>query len=125
MVKQVLTDYAEKYPDEAKVDGDEIQVTVVQAVKSKETRAEGVVGKYEQGRVEHLTSPTVFGDLSKLEKEQTTWVPKSRGGRAPSPNRIDALVWAMREVEGAQKFEVMMASKARVDEIMRQRRRRS
>lgn len=121
MVKQVLTDYAEKYPDEAKVDGDDIQVKVVQAVKSKETRAEGVVGKYEQGRVTHLTSPTVFGDLSKLEKEQTTWVPKSRGGRSPSPNRIDALVWAMREVEGAQKYEATMASKSRVNEIIRHR----
>jgi hypothetical protein len=71
-----------------------------------------VVGKYEQGRVTHVTSPTAFGDLSELEKQQVTWVPKSRGGRMPSPNDIDALVWAVKALETKVKFTSSMASQS-------------
>lgn len=112
MVKQVLDDYAKLNPEEAEDEnGDRFTVEVVHATKSKETRAESAVGKYEQGRVEHITSPTAYGDLSMLEKEQVTWVPKSRGGRQPSPNRIDALVWAVRAVDATVKFEAKTASR--------------
>jgi hypothetical protein len=52
----------------------------------------------------------IYGDLSKLEKEQTMWVPKSRGGRSPSPNRIDALVWATRALDSARKFMTKSAN---------------
>jgi len=115
MVKQVLTDYARLNPKTTKdVNGEDYRIEVVHAVKSKETRAEGTVGKYEQSRVVHVTSTTAFGDLSTLEKEQVTWVPKSRGGRHPSPNRIDALVWGVRAVETAIKFAVQQASSASV-----------
>ena len=62
----------------------------------------------------HVTSPTVFGDLSELEKQQVTWVPKSRGGRSPSPNDIDALVWAVRALETKVKFKAQMANSADV-----------
>lgn len=100
MVRQVLRDWAKLHPEESVNDeGEEFKIDVVHAVKSKETRAEGTVGKYEQGRVTHLSSPGIFGDMSALEKEQVLWVPKSRGGRMPSPNRIDALVWAVRALE--------------------------
>ena len=58
----------------------------------------------------HVTSPVKFGDLSELEKEQVHWVPKSRGGRSPSPNRIDALVWAVRELEKQVRFAATSAS---------------
>lgn len=112
MVKQVLLDYAKLHPAEAKDEnGDFFKVEVVHAQKSKETRAEAVVGKYEQGRVRHINSPdTVFGDLSELEKQQVGWVPKSRGGREPSPNDIDALVWAMRALETKVRYEGQMAT---------------
>lgn len=115
MVKQVLSDFAALHPSEA-VDenGEHFRIEVVHAVKSKETRAEALVGKYEQGTVTHVTSPGTFGDLSELEKQQVTWVPKSRGGRMPSPNDIDALVWASRAVEKSLTTPAVMASGAGV-----------
>lgn len=111
MVKQVLTDFARLHPVEARdPDGEEYQIKVEHAVKSKETRAEPAVGKYEQGRVTHIPNPTVFGDLSNLEKSQVTWVPKSRGGRMASPNEIDALVWALRELDTSLRHRAQTAS---------------
>jgi len=117
MVKQVLQDYAALNPtttcDE---DGMAFKIEVVHASanQSKETRAEPVVGRYEQGRVTHVTSPTAYGDLSELEKQQVTWVPKSRGGRMASPNDIDALVWAIRALETAVTFAGQVATQAGV-----------
>jgi phage terminase large subunit-like protein len=100
MVKQVLEDWAALNPGKAvNADGELFKIEVVHAQQAKETRAEATVGKYEQSRVTHVTSPTAFGDLSELEKQQVNWVPKSRGGRFPSPNDIDALVWAIRALE--------------------------
>lgn len=54
------------------------------AVRGKETRAEPVVALYEQQKISHTEL------FEKLEDEMTTWVP----GTGPSPNRVDALVWA-------------------------------
>ena len=113
MVKQVLLDHAKLYPEDAINDwgenmGDMVKVT--HAVSGKDTRAEPVVGKYEQGRVTHVTSPTAYGDLSELEKQQVTWVPKSRGGRSASPNDIDALVWAITSLETSVKFTASVAT---------------
>ena len=113
MVKQVLLDHAKLYPEDAINDWGENMadlVEVTHAVVGKETRAEPVVGKYEQGRVTHVTSPGAYGDLADLEKQQVTWVPKSRGGRMPSPNDIDALVWAIRTLETKVKHSTAMAS---------------
>jgi len=58
----------------------------------------------------HVTSPTAFGDLSELEKQQTTWVPKSRGGRMPSPNDIDALVWMIKSLESKVRHRAEVAT---------------
>ncbi len=117
MVKQVLKDFAIIHPEKALNDeGDNMadMVEVVHAVQGKETRAEAVVGKYEQDRVTHVISRTAYGDLSQLEKEQVTWVPKSRGGRMASPNRIDAVVWAVKALETKVKFATASASAANV-----------
>lgn len=123
MVKQVLSDYAKLHPLTAKnEDGEDFKIEVVHAVKSKETRAEATVAKYEQGRVTHVTSPTAYGDLSELEKQQVTWVPKSRGGRSPSPNDVDALVWAVRALETKVRFAAQQATSA---DAMRKLKRRS
>jgi phage terminase large subunit-like protein len=115
MVKQVLTDFAKLHPAETahwNGSGESMadMVKVIHAVQSKETRAEATVGKYEQGRVTHVTSTTAFGDLSELEKEQVNWVPKSRGGKFPSPNRIDALVWAVRQLEAKVRYVAQTAT---------------
>ena len=119
MVAQVLTDYAETHTDARDPDGDKYRIQVKHAVVSKETRAEGTVGRYEQGRVMHVPNPTVYGDLSHLEKEQVNWVPKSRGGRAPSPNRVDALVWAVRELDSGTSFAAVQADMGKVREALR------
>lgn len=122
MVKQVLLDHAKLYPEEAVNDWGENMgdmVTVTHAVTGKDTRAEPVVGKYEQGRVTHVTSPGPFGDLSKLEIQQVTWVPKSRGGRMASPNDIDALVWAIRELETKVKYESTMATARKAMDMLK------
>jgi len=120
MVKQVLQDYAKLNPLTAcDENGEEYKIDVVHASQSKETRAEGTVGKYEQGRVTHVTSPTAFGDLSTMEKEQVGWVPKSRGGRMPSPNRIDALVWAVRALEAKIRFQAQQAGRDTVKKLKR------
>lgn len=60
------------------------------AARGKKLRAEPVVSLYEQGRVFHRPG----GRLVKLEEEMLTWVP----GEGPSPNRVDALVWALTEL---------------------------
>lgn len=120
MVVQVLTDYAQANDSLAcDADGDSFRVLTRHAVKSKETRAEGTVGRYEQGHVWHTVSPGIYGDMSKLEKEQVNWVPKSRGGRLPSPNRIDALVWAMRELDSQVKFPAQQASRDVLQKLKR------
>ena len=67
-----------------------IKVKEVTASRSKEIRAEPVVGLYEQGRVYHAKR------LHKLENEMLRWVP----GLGKSPNRVDALVWAITDLMG-------------------------
>lgn len=61
----------------------------VWASKGKKTRAEPVVGLYEQGRIFHAPG------LHDLEKQQTTW---SANTGEDSPNNIDAEVWGFTEL---------------------------
>lgn len=61
----------------------------VRATRGKALRAEPIVALYEQGRIHHIGT---FGDL---ESEQTTWIPLESNW---SPNRLDALVWAIAEL---------------------------
>lgn len=84
MVAEVI-----RHAIEADEDGEPVRVLVTTATRSKQIRAEPVVGLYEQKRVKHLR-----GALEKLEKEMTTWVP----GKGDSPNRLDAMVWAVIEL---------------------------
>lgn len=61
----------------------------VQATRGKAVRAEPVSALYEQGRVHH-----VGDEMPILEEQMRTFVPDS--GR--SPDRMDALVWAITEL---------------------------
>lgn len=63
-----------------------VNVRQVVASRGKDIRAEPIAALYEQGRAHHV------GSFAKLENEMTTWVP---GLGMRSPNRIDALVWAL------------------------------
>lgn len=66
------------------------------ASENKKARAEPIVALYEQGRVHHVGSPDQF---TALEEQMTTWVPSATGGRSrKSPDRVDALVWAVAEL---------------------------
>lgn len=58
------------------------------AARNKQLRAEPVVAMYERGQVYH------WGELADLEDEMLTWVP----GQGDSPNRVDALVWALTDL---------------------------
>lgn len=73
----------------AKEQGVVVPVRIVHASRGKAARAEPVVARYEQGKVKHASGV----DLGALEDELVTWVP---GG--PSPNRLDALVWALTDL---------------------------
>jgi phage terminase large subunit-like protein len=65
-----------------------IPVRTVHAQRSKQLRAEPCVALYEQGRVHHV------GVLAELEDQMTGWVP----GVGRSPDRLDALVYALTDL---------------------------
>ena len=104
----VLTAYnrnlADRVVGEANFGGDMVENTIYQAAKArgqmvsyknvhasrgKAIRAEPVVAGFEQGRI-HLV-----GEFPYLEEELCTWIP---GETKASPNRMDALVWAITEL---------------------------
>ena len=66
-----------------------VPVKGVRATRGKLLRAEPVASLYEQGRVHHV------GSLGKLEDQMTSF--DGRAG-SKSPDRLDALVWAITEL---------------------------
>ena len=66
-----------------------VPVTLVHASVGKVARAEPVAAAYEQGRVFH------HGTFHKLEDEMCDFVPDDI---TESPNRVDALVWALTDL---------------------------
>lgn len=66
---------------------DKVGYKAVHASRGKRTRAEPIAALYEQGRVHHV------GTFAELEDEMCDWEPEM-----PSPNRMDALVWALTEL---------------------------
>jgi phage terminase large subunit-like protein len=65
-----------------------VQVQIVHAAHGKQARAEPVSALYEQGKVHHI------GTMGDLEDQMCSWVP----GTGESPDRLDALVWALTEL---------------------------
>ena len=61
----------------------------IHASKGKQARAEPVAALYEQNRVHHV------GLYADMEDELCGWAPNQN---MPSPNRLDALVWAMTDL---------------------------
>jgi phage terminase large subunit-like protein len=78
----------------------DVSYRAVRASRGKHTRAEPIAALYEQGRVHHV------GALPKLEDQMCQWDPTapvrrakaSDDGESTSPDRIDALVWALTEL---------------------------
>ena len=65
-----------------------VPIKLVHASRGKQARAEPVVALYEQGKIFHTA---VFSDL---EDQLCTWLPED----GASPDRMDALVWAITEL---------------------------
>ena len=66
-----------------------VSFRAVRASRGKAVRAEPVAALYEQGRVHHV------GSFPQLEDEMCSYVP---GVTTKSPDRMDALVWAVTEL---------------------------
>jgi phage terminase large subunit-like protein len=63
----------------------------VHASRGKWTRAEPIAALYEQGRISHV------GTFASLEDEMVNFGPNGMVGDA-SPDRVDALVWALTDL---------------------------
>ena len=70
--------------------GKTFRFRAVNASRGKYARAEPVAALYEQGKVHHV------GTLPELEDQMCTWTP--RGPADVSPDRMDALVWAITQL---------------------------
>ena len=66
-----------------------VPVTKVHATRGKRVRAEPISALYEQQRVHHV------GAFPQLEDQMVMWTPESDD----SPDRLDALVWALTELK--------------------------
>ncbi len=66
----------------------DVSFRAVTASRGKAVRAEPIAALYEQGKVHHV------GTHLELEDEMCDWAP----GDAESPDRMDALVWALTEL---------------------------
>lgn len=75
---------------------------LVSASKGKKARAEPVSALYEQGKVKHAPG------LDQLEQQMVTWEPL---GSIGSPDRLDALVWAITDLmfKGVVKPQLRLA----------------
>ena len=74
-----------------------VPYTAVHAARGKVARAEPVAALYEQGRIHHL------GALPQLEDQMCAFSPGAHGdfdrdSAGYSPDRVDALVWALTEL---------------------------
>lgn len=93
MVEFVVQSSAEKL-------GVSVPVTMVDASRGKLVRAEPVSALYEQGRCHHV------GVYQELEQQMCTYVPGEKSQK--SPDRMDALVWAVTYLmlgEGKSSFD--------------------
>ena len=86
----------------------DVPVKLVDARKNKITRAEPIATAMERGRVKHV------GIFPKLEEQMVSWEP----GDPESPDRLDAMVWAITELIVRRSFVLvnsMMGNELGVD----------
>lgn len=74
----------------------DVSFRAVRASRGKAVRAEPVAALYEQGRVHHVSDPTKPDRFIKLEDQLCSFVPGIESSE--SPDRMDALVWAVTEL---------------------------
>ncbi len=76
---------------QAVIENEKLNVPVV-ASRGKQVRAEPIVAFYEQGKVKHLCKS------AELEQQMTLMTHLGYEGDEASPDRLDAMVWAMTEL---------------------------
>jgi len=76
----------------------------VTATRGKQLRAEPISSLYEQGRVHHV------GYFAELEVQMCEWTPLSN----ESPDRLDALVWALTELNSGGSSMIALAAMAQL-----------
>jgi phage terminase large subunit-like protein len=81
-----------------------VKIKEVRASRGKHVRAEPIAALYEQGRVAHV------GSFPELEAQMTQMTTNGYEGEG-SPDRVDALVWAMTELFPAMTRPVADASR--------------
>lgn len=75
---------------------DTIAFRAVRATRGKALRAEPVAALYEQGRIQHLAKDRKT--LATLEDQMCAFGPHAFTGDTRSPDRVDALVWAITDL---------------------------
>ena len=86
--------------------GERVAYKIMRATRGKALRAEPIVALSEHGQIHFV------GEHTQLEDECCNWVPGVSGW---SPNRIDALVWALTELmlDGGGPVEISTGSRKR------------
>ncbi|MFL5289402.1 MAG: DNA-packaging protein [Rhodopila sp.] len=84
-----------------------VPVKMVVASRGKAIRAEPVASLYEQGRIKHV------GNLNQLEDQLAEWDPAANG---PSPDRLDAAVWALTELMGRPPMSISKEFLAKISD---------
>jgi len=77
------------------VEDETVPIKLVHASRGKFARAEPISALYERGLVYHVRNPEDGYNLNELETQQRTWEPL---GSIGSPDRLDALVWALTDL---------------------------
>lgn len=85
-----------------------VPVRLVHASRGKQTRAEPIAAVYEQGRIHHV------GRYPTLESEMVLWTPGD-----PSPNRMDALVWACTELKLTRQSAPVISREQQMENALR------
>ena len=77
------------------VEDETVPIKLVHASRGKFARAEPISALYERGLVYHVRNPEDGYNLNELETQMRTWEPL---GSIGSPDRLDALVWALTDL---------------------------
>ncbi len=87
-----------------------LPVKLVTATRGKRVRAEPIAALYEQGKIFHARP------FPRLEEQMTGWVPDSG---MPSPDRLDAMVWAFTELMGRAAQVTAVSTRDYTDPVYR------
>jgi len=77
------------------VEDETVPIKLVHASRGKFARAEPISALYERNLVHHVRNPEDGHNLNELETQMRTWEPL---GSIGSPDRLDALVWALTDL---------------------------